>query len=198
MIRLRLTGIDAAGAGVIAALSAGVYFGVVTPAAQRQSDVADDRARLEEVEQALVKTENQRREAEAQVARLDELIRDRRITLEPVSALNERIAAISALATEQGVNLVEIRSGSPEPLGAVIGVPVHLAGSARYDAMTRFVHTLHERFPDVAVRSLELVGTPTEPGSTASFKAYLKWRAAPSSAGTGSAGSAGSDPTKPR
>lgn len=198
MIQGRISMIDGVGLGVIVALSAGVYYGVIAPASMNSADIAEDRARLAEIDEALVKAENQRREVELQVARHDELIRQRKITLEPLSALNERIAAITSLSASCGVGIAEIRAGKPISMGAVLGVPVQLAGNAGYDAVTSFARTLHERFPDVAIQSLELVGTPAEPTSVPTFRAELIWRAAAAGAGAGPAGSAGANPGSPR
>lgn len=173
--------IDGVGLAVIVLLTGAVFFLGIQPAFdQRQALQAQREALAEEQERAesLSRTAQQlqshlratRHAAERSPMRLASL-----------RALNERLAQMTELGAESGLKIEGIQPARQLPGEHYHTVPIKLTGQGAFGASTRFLHRLHESFPDVAIASLELSGRPQRAASPQlpSFDLMLLWYAAP-------------------
>lgn len=177
-IALRLTRTDAAGAGVVAALTAGLYFAVVAPAQRRQDAVQQQSALLDQIQGDIAAVRRKHEVLLARGSQLDQQLARYRINPEPPSRINARIASINELAAQHGLVLNEVRSDPGSATSTGIAVPIRLGGTGAYAQFASFIAALHRAFPDVAVSSFELAGTPLDAGRNQPiFSADLVWHA---------------------
>ncbi len=176
--------IDAAALGAIALVSAAVYFMSVRP----YNDAIEERRQVElavaDAETALARViaDADRTRVSLRTA-LDELSRQR-ITLDPITQANTRVAAIANLASDRGVALSRIQPKDIKTGARFIALPIRLEGHGQWAGITGFIDAMHERFPDIAVIGLELgVQRPenNEPERT-TIACDLVWYAGPASA----------------
>ena len=174
--------IDAAGAAVLLAISAGMYAGGVGPMLESRSRHAARLAELEAGREASQKYKDAADRLKAQVIAVQEELTNRPMRLQPARMLNQRHADVTRLATEAGLEISELqpRAGVRKPLFQTI--PIHLAGSGTYRTAAAFLHRLHKKFPDTGVSSFELTANPAVPVEGASCRFELVWYAAPGDA----------------
>jgi hypothetical protein len=98
------------------------------------------------------------------------------VRLQPAALVNQRLAAIAAVATDCGVALDEMRPGSPADAAHFQTVPIRVVGSGRYPDCAKFLRKLREKFGDMGVRTFTATNsTPTQVDATAVFSAELVW-----------------------
>ncbi len=180
---LPLWQIDATGAGICAFLALLLVFGGIKPLLNSRANYASQRQLLDERSSHAMKLDL----AQAQITDRLDLVRSTLeaspLRLSPAGDVNLRLSQISSRAARSGLDINEIRPGLSSASSRYETIPVLLVGSGSYIRCTRFLRALHEEFPDTAVRSLELVAGPIEPGrqSNATFRFDLRWHAAPGS-----------------
>jgi hypothetical protein len=101
------------------------------------------------------------------------------LRLQPVSAVNQRLALITELASEQKLKLNEIQPGKAVHGNHYDTVPILITGSGNYRTVAAFLHRLHTTFPDTGVSAFSLSGSPATPDAAATFRFSLAWYAAP-------------------
>lgn len=171
--------IDAAGLGVCLALTLVVYVMGVQPliarkaeVVQRQRELDDRRQKADDLASTLT---NLRRE----LALAEQSLAKSRLQLYPVSAVNQRLAMITDLASDHHLKLNEIMPGKPTNGTHYDTVPILITGSGNYGTIAAFLHRMHTTFPDTGVAAFSLAGNPAEPGAPATFQFSLAWYAAP-------------------
>lgn len=171
--------IDLGGLAVIALITAAAYIVTLKPIL----DAEAERIAREKHIDAQTTKETQLTSTltvmRNQLLKMREAIDDSAIQLQSVSHLNRRLAAVTELAAEAGLQVNEIQPG-----GVVHGeqyetVPIQLAGSGDYPRCAEFINLLHQRHPDTGVAAFELRGDPKSPNTPASFTLSLVWYAAP-------------------
>jgi len=152
--------IGAAGVIGCAALSAGLWFAVVQPGlveqdhrAQLRTELASRRQKAEELNTNLVS-------AKAQLAAIQNELTASPLHLSPESKINQRLAAINELATENGLVFQQIKPGTSADASHFKVMPIHVEGTGTYPACTSFLHALRDSFPDTAVASLDAAAQP--------------------------------------
>jgi Tfp pilus assembly protein PilO len=170
--------VDVPAASIALALAAAVYALGVRPIAIRQ---------LEELRVAqTVAREGLRAESMREgVAELDRKIKALRTEVEstpfmllPASAVNARLADLTALAERHGLALDAMTPQAAERHDRFTVVPVRFSGRGSYAACAAFLAGVHAQFRDVAVRAVRMTGNPEEPGATGSFEFECAWYAA--------------------
>jgi hypothetical protein len=84
------------------------------------------------------------------------------VALPPADAAPQRIAALAERARQLGVTLDSVRQSAPERLGKAAAalpaerVPLHMAGSASYDAWRRFVAEALQQDDALLLEQLQL------------------------------------------
>lgn len=173
--------IDALGLAIGALATAAVFFLGIQPMidhrhhlqAQRET-LAQEQERAEELsrtaQQLRANLQATRRAAERNPMRLAS-----------IRALNARLSEMTELGTATGLKIERIQPGQRHRGDHYHTVPIKLTGQGAFGANTRFLHRLHESFPDVAIASLSLSGRPDRASSDEApqFDLTLLWYAAP-------------------
>ena len=171
-------GIDAAGLGVCLVISIAFYVLGVAPLIQRSADIQDsiqERQHQEQTKADLARSHNQLKQRLEQVQKE---LNEAGIQLQPMSRLNEYLAQLTNLATQNGLSLHEIKSGKPVTLKHYRSIPIHLSGMGTYQNSVSFLHSLNEKFPDIRVFGLNL-NVLTDPGKPqAKVNMGLVWHTA--------------------
>jgi Tfp pilus assembly protein PilO len=171
--------IDLAGIGTCALLAACWYLLGLQPL----SDARAARTALET--ELLARTTKQESLTAAQSKQkgvLDRLLGDvaaASIHLEGEDQINARLRSLAEWALAGNLRLDELRPGAAASFQHYTGVPIRLAGTGSYDAVARFLHTIHEKHRDVGVIGLELRGEPEASDKPPTFAIQLLWYAAP-------------------
>ncbi len=112
------------------------------------------------------------RDVESQLAGLP-------LHMEPASKINSRLAVITELAEQVGI---EVHSLLPEPArpgGRYDIVDINLAGEGDYISVTRFMALIHDQFADLSVSEFSLKAAGAD-GDRASYDIGLAWYTLPS------------------
>ena len=159
------------------ALSAGGYMLGVSPALARAARAAADRTELADRRKQAGELSAAAAAARADLAATRDALADLPLKLEPASAVNQRLAKLTDLAGESNLSLAEIRPGMLVEGRDFDSVPIAIAGTGSYPNCAVFLHRLHDRFPDTAVRAFR-AGQGDASGTSASFSVDLVWHTA--------------------
>jgi Tfp pilus assembly protein PilO len=157
------------------ALSAGGYALGVSPAVARAARAAADRAELAERRKQAAELSAATTAGRADLVATRESLAALPLKLEPASAVNQRLARLTDMAGESNLSVAEIRPGALVEGRDFDSVPISIAGTGTYPACATFLHRLHDRFPDTAVRSFRAGQSET---GNASFSVDLVWHTA--------------------
>jgi Tfp pilus assembly protein PilO len=170
--------IDAAGIGAILAMVGLLYFAALRPMMDHRDAVAVQRQLLDAQDQKAADAAASLKTARQRLSDVQRQIADNPQKLEPLRALNNRLAKITTAAAGQGLDLTDIRPGSASVAQHYTTVPITLTGAGSFRNCVRYLHTLHERFGDIAVVSVKITGTPSDTSKPATFQLDLRWYAA--------------------
>lgn len=181
--------IDGVGVAAAVTITAGAYFGAVGPAMQ-------SRMEAEQIRRDAAVRSVEAQQAEAQASR-DETLATKvakdasgvSVRLLPASAINTRMKELASAADDSGVRLAELTPGAFTRHPRYTAVPIRVRGRAAASSCVTLLSHLHERFPDLAVSGLSLVGDPEQPGASTEFSVQFVWFAEPE--GAGAAGGTG-------
>jgi Tfp pilus assembly protein PilO len=98
------------------------------------------------------------------------------VRLQPGSLVNQRLEALARLAGECGVQLDEMRPGTPTDSTHYQTYPIRIVGTGRYPDYAMFLRKLRKTFGDMGVRSFNvtnLIGPSADP--VAAFQSELIW-----------------------
>ena len=168
--------IGAAAVAACAALTAGLWITVVQPGIVEQDHRVDLRNQLSSRRQKAEELNSNLISAKAQLAALQSELTASPLHLSPESKINQRLAAINELATENGLIFQQIKPGAAADASHFKILPIHVEGTGTYPTCTAFLHALRESFPDTAVATLDATA---QPGNNASsgivFHMELNW-----------------------
>ena len=175
--------VDVAGVALAVFIAASAYLLLVAPVhRQRERDQmlgAEGSTR----EQRARELDAELWRASQELKELTKLNTETNLRVENDTRLNQRIAALSDLASGAGlaVDVIEPGVGRPGVLYHV--TPIQVAGRARYSQVRAFMAALHRGMPDVPVTSLSLSAAPSTVESPIYFTIELLWHtsAAPAS-----------------
>lgn len=171
--------IDGIGALVLAALTVVFAAGPVWMLVHQRSQAADRRAQLEVAlsEKTRLTTElaGLRGRTADVLAELD----DGAIVLESADNVNRRLGELSALATECGLEVNEIKPSPASPGTHSETVPIRLTGTGTYQQCAVFLFRLRQVLPDTSARSFEMSSNTVGTSGDATFQCLLWWHAAP-------------------
>ena len=105
--------------------------------------------------------------------------------LQPARLINQRMAALTALANETGLQVQSVNPGTPGPGSSgttqrFSRVPISMSSTGSYQTSAEFLHRLHQAFHDMSVTRIDLTDDRGE-GESASFAVQLIWYVAPTS-----------------
>lgn len=171
--------VDAAGAVMCLALTGLLYAVGVHPMLEQrrerqalEQEVIAQRHELGSVTSTLMDVRRQYLSVQRAVA-------DNALRLESLGALNRRVAELTQMAREAGLDVEGVRPGRANESEHYRTVPVQVNGRGSFFAIARFLSELHREMPDVGIWSLQLdhaaIGADSEP----MFTVQLIWYAAP-------------------
>jgi Tfp pilus assembly protein PilO len=170
--------IDAIGAVVCIVLTAAVYFFGVSPVLDAHArDVAQqDQARAKQraasaANNALLSMQHQLKLATAQATSSP-------LRLKPASQLNNRLAEITGLAQDAGMQIEDVHPGSNTHGRRFDTIPITISGKGCYITCVQFLHELRTTYADTGVSSFHLTGNPSDPAAMCDFSFSLDWFAA--------------------
>jgi Tfp pilus assembly protein PilO len=177
--RWRWWRIDAAGLFVCAALTVFVYATSLHPILVRQVDAVQQAIELDNNKSESENVLSSLTELKRSLANIEQKLAESPLRLHPVTAVNQRIAAITGFADKSGLQINKIQPAAPIAGTHYDTVPIHLAGLGNYQKVAAFLHQLHSAFPDMGVIAFDLTGKPADPKQPAEFRFQLAWFAAP-------------------
>jgi Tfp pilus assembly protein PilO len=174
--------IDLAGAALCAAIAAGMCFGGILPLLAQHEQ-------LQKLQQEISVQREQAAKMDATLAsvrhKLDvsrQALTESPLRLEAASNVYRRLAEVSALASECGLTVDDIRPDRSVPGAYCETVPILMAGSGTYRTCTAFLNRLRRTMPDTGVASLELLANGAATSGGGKFRFDLRWHASPRSA----------------
>jgi Tfp pilus assembly protein PilO len=167
--------VDVVGAAVAAALTVAFVFGALLPIAVRDrmaAAQADAAVRTQQRANALAASI---RAITAEIDGTRTRLASAPLQIRPASALNERLAALVALAAECGLGVQDLKPGDGVRGPKFLMIPVRVSGTGGYPDVTRFLHRLHDRMPDIAVEGFKLAEAPGGNTAGGRYALDLRW-----------------------
>lgn len=171
--------LDLTAIGVCLAMTLVVFVLGVQPLLSRKSDIARRQRELAESREQAQTLAASLTGLRRELAGVEHSLAASPLRLQPVSAVNQRLAMITQLAAQQQLTLNEIQPGKAASGTHYDTVPLVLTGSGNYRTLAAFLHRLHQTFPDTGVAAFALRGNPAAPQTPATFRFNLSWYAAP-------------------
>lgn len=180
-LRSRLRVVHGVGAGVCLLLSLLLYVVSISPMLAHHKAQQVMRAELETERDKAQQIDQVAQRMQAELVSTERAVADYALELQPVTALNRRVSQLTALATQIGLQINEIRPKQPKAGTFYQTVPIRVAGEGSYLASSAFIHALHATLPDMAVASLRLDGRVAmgQQGTVSTFEFELIWYAEP-------------------
>jgi len=159
-------------AGIVAcgALTAGLWFTVVQPQLDQRAHAADLRADLAGREQKAEELSTTLSVDHAQLAALKTEMDAKELRLDGMDKLNQRLAAISELATRSSLTMSTETPGTITDEAHYKSLQIHYEGKGTYPNFAAFLHQLRTMFPDTSIATLEARGNGSEPGISFNFE----------------------------
>ena len=162
--------IHIAGIVACAALTGGLWYTVVQPQLDQRAHAADLRAELSAQQQKAEELSATLTLSRAQLAALKDELGAKELSLEGMDKLNQRLAAISELATRSSLSMSKETPGTITDEPHYKSLQIHYEGKGTYPNFAAFLHQLRTMFPDTSVATLEATGAGTEPGIQFNFE----------------------------
>ena len=115
---------------------------------------------------------------DADLTAVEEATAQQAVQLSPADAVNAKLASLSDLAAESGLQIDQIRPGKAQPGQYYQTVPLHVAGVGTYRQCVRFLRQLKRLMPDTSAQSFDLAGNAADPMKPGTFSFGLQWVAA--------------------
>ena len=162
--------IHIAGIAVCAALSAALWFAVVQPQLDQRAHAADLRADLSSRQQKLEELSSSLSVDRAQLAALKDELGAKELRLDGMDKQNQRLAAISELATRSSLSMGKETPGTMTDEAHYKSLQIHYEGKGTYPSFAAFLHQLRTMFPDTSIASLDARGAGTGQGIEFNFE----------------------------
>lgn len=165
-----------AGALACAALVGGLWTTIVQPGVEQRHHIADLHQELGKRRQNAQGLTRSLAATRVQLASLHTEFEHSELHLEPSAKINQRLSAITELATQTGLTFAEMRPGTAADAPHYKMLPIHITGTGTYPACADFLHHLRSEFPDTGVAALE-ASAPSVPlaAATIAFQFDLIW-----------------------
>lgn len=170
--------IDVLGITVCAALTGLCYIALIRPVTLNRVAYAQLQPQLAERAQAVKKAKARLTALQTELEVTKTQLADLPLRLEPSSRVNNRLAQLTDLAAEMGI---EVHQVQPDPARAgkrYDVVEITLSGSGDYGQVTHFMRGVHDTFADTAIVEFDLKSAGTTV-SAAQFNIGLAWYTLP-------------------
>jgi Tfp pilus assembly protein PilO len=148
--------IDVMGITACALFTGVCYAGLIRPVSANRLAYAELQPQLAERAQAVKDARAGLAALQAELDATKKQLSDLPLELEPASRVNSRLARLTDLAAEMGI---EVHQVQPDPARAgkrYDVVEIALSGSGDYGQVTRFMRRLHDTFADTAIVTFDL------------------------------------------
>lgn len=169
--------IDLAGAACTLALAGGVFLFGVRPHLLASAESAEAALREETLLRVLEQARAEQRAVDEQLQKAAADIGASMIELRPVSDRNRVIAELAGAAADQGLRIDSVSPGEADRGRLMTVTGIRLSGRGDPGAFAGYLEALHETFPDIALRSMEVVALGQAAEDGVSFSVDLAWRA---------------------
>lgn len=168
---------DVDGAACLAAFVIGAlaFWVGVKPALHTEEDTHRLDTQMRESKVQLESTQDQYREVRQAIASAGAELAELAIVLDAPDQLAFRQAEISRVFQEAGLSLDQLTVGSIRQ-GELLGViPFHLSGSGSFPDVVAIMHTVQERFPDMAITAFQLAAAGSAEDRHVGFSFGIEW-----------------------
>jgi Tfp pilus assembly protein PilO len=165
-------------AGACLGLTVAAYALGVRPLLDRQAHESAQRETLKERRAIASRLAGEAADLQREVNAGKEILARSPVRLQPAALINQRLAAVTQLATECGLSLDEVRPGNAVDATHFQTVPIRIVGGGRYPACATFLRNLRQTFGDMGVRQFMVTnvgGSVPSATPAASFQAELVW-----------------------
>jgi Tfp pilus assembly protein PilO len=164
--------------GVCLGLTVAAYALGVRPLIERQMRESAQRETLKDRRATATRLAGEAAELQREVNAGKEILARSPVRLQPAALINQRLAAVTQLATECGLSLDEVRPGNGVDSTHFQTVPIRIVGGGHYPECAGFLRKLRQTFGDMGVRQFMVTNLNASAPSatpTASFQAELVW-----------------------
>ena len=171
--------VDASGMALCVLMTLALYYGGLVPLMGARDATLARQGELESRRHEASSLASSVARVRAQLVGVREAIDKTPLKLQPSRLVNNRLAALTDLATAHGLQIEHVEPAPSRISGRYEIVPLRMAGLGRFPRCVVFLHQLREGFPDTGIAGFELSGNPSAPG-TGRFELELHWFATPS------------------
>jgi len=171
--------IDAAGLFACAVLTFAAYLAGAEPLVRRHDQAIDTAEQLSRERQRHQELLASNRDLKNRVTTIEQGVAKADITLQPARLVNQRIAALTALAVEAGLEVQSINTTALVPGQRYSQVPIHMIANGSYQTSAAFLHRLRAKCHDVSVTGFDVSDNLSETQPT--FSVDLVWYVLPTS-----------------
>jgi Tfp pilus assembly protein PilO len=172
--------IDAAGIVACAALTFAAYLAGAEPLLDRRQQVVECSEQLSQARQQHRNLLGSNRELKTKLIGVEQALEKAEISLQSAKLINQRIAALTALANEVGLEVQSINTSAVIPGMRFSQLPIRVISTGDYRTSAIFLHRLPQAFKDMSVTAFDLSDNPTDP-KAAGFSVQLVWYVRPES-----------------
>lgn len=167
-------------AAVCVGLSVAAYAVGVKPMLERRQHEFEQTKALRERSETAEQLTSSVADLQRQLGEARDALARSPVRLQPATLVNQRLEALTRLASECGVAIDEVRPGAPVDATHYQTVPIRIVGNGHYPACTNFLRKLRMTFGDMGVRTFNATaGTISASRDAqwemASFQAELIW-----------------------
>ena len=170
--------IDAMGLLALALVTGACYAGLIAPTISHQQT-------YEQIQPQVVQRTEEVQDARASLADLHEYLdqtqadlQDLPLRLKSSSGVNSRLAQLSEMASEVGLEIHQMMPDSVRAGQRYDIVPIVLSGAGDFAQVTRFMQRVHDNYADIAVVGFTLASESTATAQ-ARFDIGLAWYTLP-------------------
>ncbi len=179
-IMQRLYLIDGAAMIICLVVTVGAYALVWVPLADQHRAVAHQEVQWKAQRQKCSKLNSSMLTLKSRSLAVDKALEDSAVHLEPTDRINQRIADLTTLLSQCGLEIDDIQTGQIIMGSMCDLVPMTISGRGRYTACAAFFNEMYRALPDMAVARFDLVGDPDPSKTSSQFFFDLFWFAEPS------------------
>jgi Tfp pilus assembly protein PilO len=176
--------INAVGVAALMAMSALAYLCGVRPlldrhdlAVRQKTELSAARIKSADTQRAWAKMQQELADAQNALAAAP-------LRLQPVAALNQRLALVSDLAIQGGAGFDDVQPGKSTEGTRFDSLPIRITGTGSYTAFTALLHRLRQEFPDLGVTMFDIAGSAQNGAGESHFTVDLLWYTSPAKQGT--------------
>lgn len=171
--------IDAAGVAALCALTTLAGLGAWRPIVAARQNARDTVAEYELLHAKTIELTTQKRALEGQLDAARAQLNRQRWRPQPADRLNQRLAALTDLASTAGLNLEQLSPGPQNPQSRFSAILLTMSARGDFAATNSFLTLLHDQCPDIAVLGMKIFSAPPQTDSQCQLSFDLVWYAAP-------------------